>query len=87
MKISDSLVVERGQIACAACGHELARAGTSWKQSASVRERPVSELPGAGLGVDPTVVLREFACPGCGALLDTETALPGDPFLEDLPAA
>ena len=29
------------------------------------------------------LLLREFVCPGCGALLDTEIALPGDPFLED----
>ena len=30
------------------------------------------------------VLLRRFFCPGCGALLDTETALPGDPFLNDI---
>ena len=30
------------------------------------------------------VVLRRFACPGCGALLDSETALPEDPFLNDV---
>ncbi|MEE8173002.1 MAG: acetone carboxylase subunit gamma [Alphaproteobacteria bacterium] len=29
------------------------------------------------------VLLRRFHCPGCGALLDTETALPDDPFLND----
>ena len=32
---------------------------------------------------DERLLLREFACPGCGGLLDTEIALPGDPFLED----
>ena len=30
------------------------------------------------------VVLRRFACPACGALLDSETALPEDPFLDDV---
>ena len=30
------------------------------------------------------VRLRRFVCPGCGALLDTETALAGDPFLDDV---
>ncbi len=29
------------------------------------------------------LLLREFMCPGCGALLDSEVALPGDPFLKD----
>ncbi len=30
------------------------------------------------------VMLRRFSCPKCGSLLDCETALPGDPFLEDV---
>ena len=29
------------------------------------------------------VMLRSFCCPICGALLDTETAIPGDPYLRD----
>jgi acetone carboxylase gamma subunit len=41
-------------------------------------------LPGAGSNVESRVVLRRFSCPRCGHLLDTETALPDDPFLEDL---
>ena len=32
----------------------------------------------------PEVLLRRFYCPGCGALLDSETTLPGDPFLNDV---
>ena len=30
------------------------------------------------------VLLRRFFCPGCGALLDTESDLPGDPFLNEV---
>ena len=30
------------------------------------------------------VYLREFSCPQCATLLDTETALPEDPFLNDV---
>ena len=29
------------------------------------------------------VLLRRFYCPSCGTTLDTETALPGEPFLVD----
>jgi acetone carboxylase gamma subunit len=47
---------------------------------------PVAQLPGTGSNVEPRVVLRLFACPHCGHLLDTETALPDDPFLEDVVA-
>jgi hypothetical protein len=28
-------------------------------------------------------ILRLFSCRKCGALLDTETAVPGDSYLED----
>jgi acetone carboxylase gamma subunit len=45
---------------------------------------PVGALPGAGSNIESRVVLRRFSCPRCGHLLDTETALPDDPFLEDL---
>ena len=78
-------MIAQGKTACVACGHGLAKAGTPWKQSATLKMQPVRGLPGAGSAIEERVVLRLFSCPGCGALLDTETALPEDPFLEDLP--
>jgi acetone carboxylase gamma subunit len=33
---------------------------------------------------EPASMLRQFGCPGCGALLDSEMALPGEPFLDDI---
>lgn len=85
MRISESLVIAKGKTACGSCGHELAKAGTPWKQHAALKTQPVRSLPGAASAIDERVMLRLFSCPGCGALLDTETALPEDPFLEDLP--
>jgi acetone carboxylase gamma subunit len=41
-------------------------------------------MPGASLTAQADVVLRKFGCPSCGALLDTETAMPEDPFLDDV---
>jgi len=41
-------------------------------------------MAGASMTAQPEVVLRRFSCPGCGALLDTETAMPDDPFLDDV---
>ena len=29
------------------------------------------------------VLLRSFSCPDCGTLLETETAMQGDPYLHD----
>lgn len=69
-------------VACARCDHPLADAGSSWKQHAQLIEVPLSTLDPVYTTADD-VVARQFLCPGCGALLDTETAARGDPFLED----
>jgi acetone carboxylase gamma subunit len=86
-RISESLFAENGKIGCVSCAHALGPSGTSWKTAASLSTVPVKTLPGAGSNVEPRVVLRRFACPQCGHLLDTETALPEDPFLEDVVTA
>lgn len=83
-RISAGLFAENGQICCAACSAPLAPANTSWKKKTALSTVPVAALPGAGSNVESRVVLRRFSCPRCGHLLDTETALPDDPFLEDV---
>ncbi len=73
----------RGSTAhCRDCGHDLGPATRPWKRAAALRERPLREIA-AIYTTDERLLLREFACPGCGGLLDTEIALPGDPFLDD----
>ena len=86
MRFSNTLNLKEradgAQLACVACDKVLAPAGTSWKKSAALTEQPANKLPGpyhTGRGL----LLRQFCCPHCGALLDTELALPGEPFLED----
>jgi acetone carboxylase gamma subunit len=83
-RLSATLELRDTDICCKACGEALAKAETSWKREADVSSVPVSSLPGAASAVHPAVVLRRFSCPKCHALLDTETALPEDPFLEDV---
>ena len=83
-KISATLAVDKGRIICADCGYALADAGASWKQNAALTTVAVDSLPGAASAVEAKLVLRRFACPDCGSLLDTETALPEDPFLDDV---
>jgi acetone carboxylase gamma subunit len=83
-RISEGLFAKNGKICCASCANALAPSGASWKMAASLSTIPVRTLPGAGSNVEPRVLLRRFACPHCGHLLDTETALPEDPFLEDI---
>jgi hypothetical protein len=62
----------------------LASTNERWKKKVALSTIPVATLPGAGSNIESRVVLRRFSCPHCGRLLDTETALPEDPFLEDV---
>lgn len=71
-------------IACRACRHRLAGASESWKEHAVLHEAPLREAGGPVYDTgDDAVVLRRFYCPACGAALDTETAVIGEPFLID----
>ncbi len=84
-RISPTLQVNgKGEIVCVQCGHGLGPAGAPWKQNAKIGEKPMRGVGGAPYSAGENVLLRSFFCPGCGALLDTETAMPGDPFLDDV---
>ena len=87
-RISRALVLTEGtdgaEIHCARCDHTLAPAGSSWKAGATVREVPMQGVGGEAYSSGDQVLLRRFSCPNCGSLLDSETALPDDPFLEDI---
>jgi len=72
------------RIACSACGHGLAPAGTPWKGQAVLRESSMNGVGGKAYTGAPEAILRQFSCPSCGTLLDTEMALPGEPFLDDI---
>lgn len=67
---------------CRACGHRLAASPGPWKPAAALSERPLHQLDPI-YTTNETLLLREFACPTCATLLDTEIALPGDPYLDD----
>jgi acetone carboxylase gamma subunit len=83
-RLSPTLTAKDGKICCAGCGHAFAKVRTSWKAHAVVTEVPARTLPGASAGLHGEVTVRQFSCPSCHRLIDTETALKGDPFLEDV---
>ncbi len=72
------------RICCRKCGHPLVPPGQPWKQAAQLRESSMRGAGGLAYTGAAEVVLRQFSCHGCGTLLDTEMALPGEPFLEDV---
>lgn len=83
-RLSPTLEARNGMICCSACGNALAEVRTSWKAKARRKETPFLALPGASAGLHGDVMLRQFSCPKCSRLLDSETTLKGDPFLEDV---
>ncbi|MES3160811.1 MAG: hydantoinase B/oxoprolinase family protein [Halorubrum sp.] len=78
--LSVERVEERAYVRCDGCGSVLAPASTNWKEYASVAERPVSQA-GTNSSAPEGYCLREFYCPDCGTLLDTEVAHEDDPPL------
>lgn len=72
------------KIACQSCERPLVAPGNPWKPEAVVRELPMHGVGGEAYASADHVVLRQFYCPGCGALLDSETAMSDDPFLNDV---
>jgi acetone carboxylase gamma subunit len=74
-------------IRCTRCGHHLCAAGENHKLHCRMHEGPVQE---AGPHVDPhgigggRFVFRQFYCPNCLALLNTEVAQRGEAVLWDV---
>ena len=56
----------------------------TWKEKAILSEKPMDGAGGSPYSLSKKVLLRQFFCPNCGYLLDTETAIAGDPFLNDV---
>ena len=83
-RLSAALEIEAGYIRCRKCARTLGPSGAPWKHRAALVETPMRGAAGIPYSAGENVLLRRFCCPGCGALLDAETALPGDPFLDDL---
>ncbi len=72
-------------LCCAKCSQPLpVEAGQHWKDAVPSSRTPVASLPGWSTSIHPELELRQFYCPSCAGLLDTEVALPEDPFLYDV---
>ena len=76
-------VAENGASACATCGHSLAPAGDAWKSGARCVELTLEAIGAPFDTGQGGVVLRQFVCPTCATLLDTETATARDAPLDD----
>jgi len=73
---------------CDRCGAEVGSAKDNYKHHCPYRERPVEEV-GRLFGdprrfVDDEIVFREFLCPSCGGLFDTEINRRSEPPVHDI---
>lgn len=88
IRLSPTIAVEATDaghvLRCEQCGHDLGAAGQPWKPQATLVEVPMREVGNPTYSTAADVVLRRFHCPGCSALLDTESAVVGDPVLNDV---
>jgi N-methylhydantoinase B len=91
-KVGPNLLVtsENGDrlLSCADCGTVLSPLTGNWKDGALVGEIPVQDgnilVRPPELLIDDEFVLRQFACPGCARLLDSEVRRKSEPPLWDL---
>jgi hypothetical protein len=70
-------------VACANCDQVLALSGEAWKAKLLPIDSPMNEIIAAYTTIDG-LMLRQYACPSCGSLLDSETVYEDDPPLLDI---
>jgi N-methylhydantoinase B len=83
--VGPGLELRDGSLSCGNCGSVLSPADGNWKDGALVNELPVQDAnllcPDPNRFVDDEVVFRQFACPSCVRLLDTEVRRKAEPPL------
>jgi len=80
---------ERGAFwACAKCSADLGALDENYKLGCNREDRHISAsnpLIGEPRDfINDDVEFRQFSCPGCGALIENEVAVAGDPVLRDI---
>ena len=73
---------EESYIQCTHCGNKVSSANDSWKDKVVSRKSSLSQA-GPLRPTENGFFLREFFCPSCAALLDTEVVFQDDPPLND----
>ncbi|MDP2719614.1 MAG: acetone carboxylase subunit gamma [Dehalococcoidia bacterium] len=80
---------KRKVVYCSSCGHVFGPISGNYKLHALISEGPISR---AGPQTDPLnknkkYVFRQFCCPGCYRLLESEIVLRGSPVEWDIKLA
>jgi N-methylhydantoinase B len=80
-------VDEEGRVVCRRCGHDLGPAEENFKERAVCRTLPIQEanplIVDPRTFIDDEIVFRQYVCPGCATLLETEVVLAATPPVWD----
>ncbi|MFN8217094.1 MAG: acetone carboxylase subunit gamma [Solirubrobacterales bacterium] len=90
--VGEAYLVVKGsdgnRIECARCGADLGASDDDPKLNAAVAERTIDEVNDLNrFGAVDDLVVREFYCPSCGAMLAANVQRKGDPILRELKLA
>jgi N-methylhydantoinase B len=85
---TENLAVRGRRYACAKCAADLGSIEDNYKRSCIQKDLPI-EASNPIVGdpkrfIDPQVQFRQFACPGCGLLIESEIAVADEPVLRDV---
>jgi N-methylhydantoinase B len=87
-ELTETLVLSGSAIACGRCRTRLSAADGNYKDGCGTIEGAVEEsgplMVDPAVFVDQKLAFRQYVCPGCGTLVETEVALAGDPVLHDI---
>jgi acetone carboxylase gamma subunit len=87
--VGEAYLVVRGEdgnrIECARCGTDLGAGDEDPKLGAAVAERTIVEVNELNrFGAVEDLVVREYYCPSCGAMIAANVQRKGDPILREL---
>jgi len=82
------IIEDKGKkYACKKCGYVLCDIVQNYKDYALKRISPITEIPDSlgpkVYGLEQDYEFRQYFCPECKILFKSETALKGDPLLQD----
>ena len=72
------------RVRCTVCGYDVGDYHTDYKRGTLMRELPITATsPINELGLVDEIVLREFACPGCGTSVALDVQKRDEPVLQE----
>lgn len=87
-RVAEYLLLDGEELRCRMCSESICQKGDNYKEHTIQRNLSVQDagplFPDPQIYVDAPIEFRQFSCPGCGTLIETEIARGDDPILHDI---